>query len=135
MINAIIITHGELATQIVKAAKAIVGFADGVIALGIDETDGTDEIRERLKAALKDAKEAGGVIIFTDMFGGTPTNIALPFIEDGMVEVITGVNLPIVIKFLNNRGDYNLKDLSALLFDYGQKSIVRAGALLKGKIQ
>ena len=69
------------------------------------------------------------------MFGGTPTNVALPFIEDGAVEIITGVNLPLVIKFLNNRGDYNIKDLAAMLFDYGQKSIVKAGDMLKGKIQ
>ncbi|MFZ3072524.1 MAG: PTS sugar transporter subunit IIA [Thermodesulfobacteriota bacterium] len=135
MINAIVITHGELAAQIVKAAKAIVGSAGDVIALGIDESEGADEIRERLNSALKVLKPSGGVIIFTDMFGGTPTNISLPFIEDGAVEIITGVNLPLVIKFLNNRGDYNLKDLATLLLDYGQKSIVRAAALLKGKIQ
>ncbi|MBE9529156.1 MAG: PTS sugar transporter subunit IIA [Proteobacteria bacterium] len=133
MTGAVIITHGNLADALCKTAESITGHAEGVKVVPVDKSDNTDEIRAVLATAVDDVDSGEGVIIFTDMFGGTPSNIALSLLNDGSVEVITGVNLPLLIKFFCNRSDSSLGELADMLKEYGRESIVLAGDILKEK--
>ncbi len=131
MIGAVIITHGSLAASLLEAAELIAGKAENIKAISVKSSDATELVRSSLTQAVKEVNSGNGVVIFTDMFGGTPTNIALSVLEVGKIEVVTGVNLPIVLRFLNHRGNRQLKELVTLLKEYGQKSIVLAGDMLK----
>ena len=131
MIGAIVVTHGELAGALVGAAEFIVGNIDDIVSVSIDKGDSTDEIRERLGHGIKEVNSGAGVIIFTDMFGGTPTNIALSFLDEGIVEVLTGVNLPILLKFINSREEDSISTVLRDLRECGRESIVPASEMLK----
>ncbi len=133
MIGSVIVTHGRLAEALLDAAEAITGKVEGVRILALSRTDTTDGIREVIRSAVSEVDTGEGVLVFTDMFGGTPTNIALSAFEEDRVEVITGVNLPMVLKYVSHRSDKGLEELSELLKDYGRKSIVLAGDMLKDK--
>jgi len=131
MISAIVVTHGTLASGFIDAAGIIVGTIENVLSVSINKGDSTDEIRERIHGAIKETDQGSGVIIFTDMFGGTPTNIALSFLSEGSVEVLTGVNLPMLLKFLSNREESSIIDLVRDLRECGRESIVPASEMLK----
>lgn len=133
MVGAVVITHGRLAEALVEAAEAITGKMEKVRAVSVANTDSTDGIRGVVSAAIKEVDSGSGAVVFTDMFGGTPTNIALSLMNSGKVEVITGVNLPMLIKFVGHRSDKPIHELAAVLKDYGQKSIVLAGEMLKDR--
>jgi PTS system mannose-specific IIA component len=133
MVGAVVVTHGKLAEALVEAAEAITGKIDKVRTVTVTSADSTDGIRGVVSAAVKEADSGKGVVVFTDMFGGTPTNIALSLMNAGKVEVITGVNLPMIIKFVGHRSDKPLHELAAMLREYGQKSIVLAGEMLKDR--
>ncbi len=132
MIGAVIITHGRLAECLVEVAEAIAGRLEKVKVVSVKNSDTTEGIRGQLYGAIKELDE-DGVLIFTDMFGGTPTNIALSLMEEGRVDVLTGVNLPIILKFVSHRSDKKLAELALLLKGYGQSSIVLAGDMLREK--
>ncbi len=133
MVGAIIVTHGNLAVSLVEVAESITGKMENVRTVSVLNSDTTESIRGAISGAIKEVNSGSGVIIFTDMFGGTPTNVALSLLEDGRVDVITGVNLPMLIKFIGNRTEKSLAEVALLLKDYGQKSIVLAGDMLKDK--
>ncbi|MBI5875866.1 MAG: PTS sugar transporter [Deltaproteobacteria bacterium] len=127
MIGAIIITHGKLAEAIVSTAEAIAGRLENVRHISIDACDSAKCIGDSISGAIKTMDN------LTDMFGGTPSNIGLSFLEPGKVEILTGVNLPMLLKFAGHRADKGLLELAALLKEYGQKSIVLASEVLKVK--
>ncbi|MBI5587280.1 MAG: PTS sugar transporter subunit IIA [Deltaproteobacteria bacterium] len=133
MVGAIVVTHGSLAASLVEVAESITGKIENVRVVSVRNSDTTESIRSALSGFVREVNTGSGVIIFTDMFGGTPTNIALSLLEDGKVDVITGVNLPMLIKFIGNRTEKRLSEVALLLKDYGQKSIVLAGDMLKEK--
>lgn len=133
MVGAVVITHGRLAEALVEAAEAITGKMEKVRAVSVVSMDSTDGIRGVVSSAIKEVDSGNGTVVFTDMFGGTPTNIALSLMNSGKVEVITGVNLPMLIKFVGHRSDKPIHELAAVLKDYGQKSIVLAGEMLKDR--
>ncbi|HBG45483.1 MAG TPA: PTS sugar transporter [Deltaproteobacteria bacterium] len=133
MIGSVIITHGRLAEALLEAAESISGRIEGVRTLSISQSDTAGGIRDVLTAAVKEVDSGSGVVLFTDMFGGTPTNISLSTFEAGRVEVITGVNLPMVLKYVSHRSEKSLEELTILLKDYGQKAIVLAGEMLREK--
>ncbi|MEK7679608.1 MAG: PTS sugar transporter subunit IIA [Deltaproteobacteria bacterium] len=133
MIGAVIITHGRLAESLIESAETITGPVEFMRAVSIKKTDTTEAIRAGLVRSVFELDKGKGVIIFTDMFGGTPTNVALSLMTEGRVEVITGVNLPVIIKFINCRAEKSLQETALLLKDYGQKSIVLAAEFLKEK--
>ncbi len=133
MVGGIIVTHGSLAASLKEAAESIAGRMDNVHVVSVITQDATEGIRARIAACVKEANSGAGVIIFTDMFGGTPTNIALSLLEAGRVEVITGVNLPVLLKFVGHRADKHLDELARLLREYGRSSIVLAADMLKEK--
>ena len=135
MIGALIVTHGTLANELLNAARKIESTVGVIEAVPLEWTDTVDEAREKIRLALERIGEGmgenNGVIIFTDMFGGTPSNISLSFLEKNRVEIITGVNLPMVVKFAMLQQDG--KDLTALahvISERGSKSIRVASDLL-----
>lgn len=133
MVGAVIITHGDISRSLCDAAEAITGKMEGVKTISIGTSSVTEEIRAALVSSVKEADSGSGVIIFTDMFGGTPTNIALSLLEQGRVEVITGVNLPMFVKFAGHRNEKDVGGLAVFLRDYGRNSIILAGEMLKEK--
>ncbi len=134
MIGALIVTHGRLANELLNAAQKIEAKAGMMEAVPLEWTDSVDEAREKIRKALDRIGDAEGVIIFTDMFGGTPSNISLSFLEKGRVEIVTGVNLPMVVKFATMQHD--AKDVSSLahvICEKGSKAIRVASDLLSAE--
>ena len=130
MIGLVIAAHAGLAAELLKAAQMIVGPIEGAAAVAINADDSVEAIRSALTGAI--ASVAGdGVIIMTDMFGGTPSNMSLSFLEENRVEVLTGVNLPMVIKFVSDRGRHGVADLAAQLKECGREGVNVAGDYLK----
>lgn len=133
MIGGLIVSHGQLAHELLKAAQTIEGEVHGIEAVPLEWNDTVDEAREKIGAALLRMGDGCSVIIFTDMFGGTPSNISLSFLEKGRVEIVTGVNLPMIVKFasLQSRAT-NVVDLAHIIREKGSKSIRVASDLLAG---
>ncbi len=131
MIGALIVTHGKLAYELLNAAQKIEANIGVMEAVPLEWTDTVDEAREKIRLALDRIGDAEGVIIFTDMFGGTPSNISLSFLDKGRVEIVTGVNLPMVVKFATMQQE--AKDVSTLahvISEKGSKAIRVASDLL-----
>jgi len=134
VIGALIVTHGRLANELLNAAQKIEAKVGVMEAVPLEWTDSVDEAREKIRLALERIGDTDGVIIFTDMFGGTPSNISLSFLEKGRVEIITGVNLPMVVKFATMQHD--AKDVSVLahvISEKGGKAIRVASDLLSAE--
>jgi len=133
MIGVVIATHGRLAEELVACAEAIVGKMPRVRAVTLSASVPMDEARDALAVAIRDADEGDGVLVLTDMLGGTPANMALGFLEE-RVDVVTGVNLPMLLKLSTCRAaGATLPELSRLIAAYGQKNITLASELLRGK--
>ena len=134
MIGALIVTHGRLANELLTAAQKIEAKVGTMEAVPLEWTDSVDEAREKIRAALERMPEVDGVIIFTDMFGGTPSNISLSFLDKGRVEVITGVNLPMVVKFATmQEGAQDVSVLAHTIVEKGSKAIRVASDLLSAE--
>lgn len=124
MIGLVIATHANLGREILQATEMIIGTLSQARAVGIRKEDSVEEIRAAVAGAIEEVGGAGeGVIVMTDMFGGTPSNISLAFLEPDRVEVLTGVNLPMVLKFFNSQEGLSLGELAQLLQSYGQQGI------------
>ena len=131
MIGALIVTHGNLAHELLNAARQIEADVAGIEAVPLEWSDTVDEAREKIAAALARVGHDRAVIIFTDMFGGTPSNISLSFLEQGRIEIVTGVNLPMIVKFATVKQE--AKDVSTLahvISEKGSKAIRVASDLL-----
>lgn len=131
MIGLVVVCHGDMGSELLKAAEMIVGKVDAAVPVSVKQEGAPETLREDVQTAIKKVDRKKGVMVFTDMFGGTPSNIALAFLGDG-VEVVTGVNLSMLIKFANHRDDKTLPELARLVQEAGQKSIVIASQMLKG---
>ncbi|GAB4163684.1 MAG: PTS sugar transporter [Geothermobacteraceae bacterium] len=132
MIGLVIATHSRLAEELLTAAEMIIGPSEAARTVSIMPEDGLDRIQEMIGTAVAEVGADGdGVIIMTDMFGGTPSNVSLSFLDPDRVEVVTGVNLPMVIKFFHSHDRLSLKELSALLKAYGQQAINIASDFLR----
>ncbi|HUR82368.1 MAG TPA: PTS sugar transporter subunit IIA [Thermoanaerobaculia bacterium] len=126
-----IVTHGNLAHELLNAARQIEADVAGIEAVPLEWSDTVDEAREKIAAALSRIGQDRAVIIFTDMFGGTPSNISLSFLEQNRIEIVTGVNLPMIVKFAMVKQD--AKDVSTLahvISEKGSKAIRVASDLL-----
>ena len=133
MIGILIVTHRSLADALIDAAEFITGGKiEAVIPVSIDISENVDALRNKIVKGIKQVKSPQGVLILTDMFGGTPSNLSYSFLKEGQVEVISGVNLPILIKAVNSRKDQQLTQLAECLETYGKKSISMASGILKG---
>lgn len=132
MIGGLIVTHGKLAYELLSAAQMIEGELAGIEAVPLEWNDSVDEAREKIRLALaRIGAGEQGVIIFTDMFGGTPSNISLSFLEKDKVEIVTGVNLPMIVKFAAlQQNETDLAALAHIIREKGSKSIRVASDLL-----
>ncbi|MFO7979253.1 MAG: PTS sugar transporter subunit IIA [Candidatus Aminicenantes bacterium] len=133
MIGGVIVSHGKLAEELLNALTIILGEAVNIEAISIGWYDDVEESKKKINESIKRVDQKNGVLIFTDMFGGTPSNLSFSFLQDGQVEIITGVNLPMLIKFISLQRSYNLKDVAKKVVEQGKKNIHLASALLKTK--
>ncbi len=131
MIGLLIITHCDLCKELINAAEFIVGRLEAVATIPINQTTDSEEIRKIIEEKITSLDQGQGVIILTDMFGGTPSNLSLSFLKEEMVEVLTGANLPMVIAIAQNRMDLKLSELAEKAQEAGKMSISLAGKLLE----
>ena len=134
MVGAIIVTHGGLARELLEAMERIVGPSEGIRAVSIDWDDEVSDARSEIEAAIRSVLDDGRVLVFTDMFGGTPTNVSLSFLEEDHVEIITGVNLPMLIKLSSLQGsEESLGEIARQVRERGQKSVYVASEVLSSQ--
>ncbi len=133
MIGIVIVTHSQLGDALIEAAQFILGSRpEAAVAVSINLNEQVDLLRDKVAAGVKQVKHPDGVLILTDMFGGTPSNLSYSFLEEGRVEVISGVNLPMLIKAVNARKNLQIVELAECIEAYGKKSISMASGILKG---
>jgi len=132
MIGIVLVTHARLADELLHAAELILGPLEAVAAVSISREMSVESAKEQLQKALRLVDENNdGVMILTDLFGGTPTNISAEFLQEGAVEILTGVNLPMLIKGVGARINHDLDGLAVLLKDYAKNAIMRPAELLR----
>ena len=133
MIGVVIVTHRSLGEELLRTAEEIVGKLPAVETVSIHASEKIDKARGKIEAAIKSVDSGSGVLIFTDMFGGTPSNLGLSFLKKDSLEVITGVNLPMLVKLASLRQEGSLKEVAQRICRYGQKNILAASDFLSRK--
>jgi PTS system mannose-specific IIA component len=129
-VGVVIVTHYRLGEEFLQALRLIVPGAPGYQAVGIEPTQSVEEMRGAIAAALAKVDQGHGVLVLTDMFGGTPSNISLSFLAERKVEVVTGVNLPMLIKLATLSESRPLEELASFIKSYGQRNISVASEIL-----
>lgn len=132
MIGVVVITHGIIGKEMIRVAKSIMKSDYPFSSVAVEHDESTEKTRSKIEAAMHEVKSSHGVLLMTDMFGGTPTNICLSFLKENECEVITGVNLPMLLKMASVPQSYTLENAVRFIQDYGQKHISRAYDVLKG---
>jgi len=132
MIGVVVVTHGQLATELVNAAETIVGDLPSCFAVSIGWHEDVQDAREAIGSAIAKVRQPGGVLLMTDMFGGTPSNLGITFLEKDKVEIVTGVNLPMLIKAASMKDAASLTDVARTLREHGRNAIWVASDLLSG---
>ncbi len=133
MIGIVIVTHSQLGEALIEAAEFIIGSRpESLESISIDLSENAEKLRTKIAQGIKKVKGQDGVIILTDMFGGTPSNLSYSFLEEGHIEVLSGVNLPVLIQAAAMRKKMKLDQLAADLEAFGKKSISLASGILKG---
>jgi PTS system mannose-specific IIA component len=136
MVGVVIVTHCRLGEELIAAAQLVVGEElKQFQSVSIGPKEGFEEIREKIIAAIRKVDGGQGVLILTDMYGGTPSNISLSFLEEKKIEVITGVNLPMLLKLATYQNDMDLEALAVFITDYGQRNINLASEVLKKRVE
>jgi mannose PTS system EIIA component len=131
MVGLLIITHCRLGKELLGAAEFILGSIAAADYVLIETSEDSDTVREIIAKKIQSLNRGRGVLVLTDMFGGTPSNLALSFLQQDVVEVVTGVNLPMVIAVAQNRGKNNLAQIAEIAKNAGYRSISLASELLK----
>lgn len=133
MTGILIVTHAQLGTTLIDTLEFILGKPqERLISISIDIKEDPDGLRKKIQKGIKDVRSENGVLILTDMFGGTPSNLSYSFLEEGQVEVLSGVNLPILMKAVASRDKMPMEELTASLVEHGKRSISLASDILKG---
>ena len=130
MVGVVVVAHYRLGEELLQALRLIVPESRGFAAVSVEPKQSIDEMRAAIGDAIDRVEEGSGVLILTDMFGGTPSNIALSFLGERRVEVVTGVNLPMLIKLATSRKEQPLDELARFIKGYGQRNISLASELL-----
>jgi PTS system mannose-specific IIA component len=133
MIGGLIVMHGKLGEELLNVLTIILGETANIEAISIGWYDDIEESKKKIAASLKRVDQKNGVVIFTDMFGGTPSNLSFTFQKAGSVEIITGANLPMLIKFISLQRGTSLRDVAKKVIEQGRKNIHLASAILDGK--
>jgi PTS system mannose-specific IIA component len=129
-IGVVIVTHYQIGAEFLHALRLIVPNAPDFLSVSIDPKQSVDEMRRLIQQALKRADSGAGVLVLADMFGGTPSNMSLSFVEETGVEVVTGLNLPMLIKLATLSEDKTLEELATFIKSYGQRNISVASEIL-----
>ncbi len=129
-VGALVVTHGQLGQELVSAAQAIVGEISYIAAVSIGWNDDVDESKKKIEQAVAEVDQGKGVILLTDMFGGTPSNLSFPLLKKNELDIVTGVNLPMVIKVANQSGTDSLSELVTKVKKQGRSHISIASELL-----
>jgi len=133
MTGIVIVTHSRLGEALIEATEFILGLRpEGVVAVSIDLKESADLLRKKIQDNIRAVDKKSGVLILTDMFGGTPSNLSYSFLAEGQIEVISGVNLPMLVKAVKARNESPLAEMAAALEVFGKKSISLASGILKG---
>ena len=133
MIGVVVVTHGQLANELVNAAEMIVGDLPQFAAVSIGWHDEVNDAREEIGQAIERVRGDAGVLLLIDMFGGTPSNLGMTFLEKDRLEVITGVNLPMLLKLASLQTSQNLLAVARAMRDHGRSAIWVASDLLRGE--
>jgi PTS system mannose-specific IIA component len=133
MIGVLITTHGNLGDELIKSAELIKGPLKDILYICVDQAKDVEDLKKEISSAIKKLDKGKGVLVLTDLFGGTPSNISLSFMKEGKVEVLTGVNLPMVLKLSEVKEDMTLRDFACLIKNYGEKNIMLASEILSKK--
>ncbi len=133
MTGILVVTHANLGSALIETLEFILGKEqENLLPISIDIKEDPDNLRKKIKQGISKVTSDKGVLIFTDMFGGTPSNLAYSFLEEGKVEVISGVNLPILLKAVTSRKKMDMETLTSSLVEHGKRSISLASGILKG---
>lgn len=130
-IGGVIVTHGQLANELLAAAETVVGDLSHIQAVSIGWHDDVEMAKNEISRAIKQVSSGKGVLLLTDMFGGTPTNISAMFLKENEVEIVTGVNLPMVIKLASQNKEISLLEMAKEVEAQGKQAIYRTSALLE----
>lgn len=130
-IGGVIVSHGQVANELLAAAETVVGALTHIAAVSIGWHDDVETAKDEIARAVKKVSDGGGVLLLTDMFGGTPTNISAMFIKQNEVEIVTGVNLPMVIKLASQNKEMTLGEMAKEVEEQGKQAIYRTSQLLE----
>lgn len=133
MIGVLITTHGNLGNELIKVAELIKGPLNDILHICVDQAKDVEDLKKEISNAIKKLDKGKGVLVLTDLFGGTPSNISLSFMKEGKGEVLTGVNLPMVLKLSEIKENVTLRDFACLIKNYGEKNIMLASEILSKK--
>jgi len=130
MFGTLITTHGNLGDELIKSAELIKGRLENIMHICIDQTKDVEDLKKEISNAIKKLDKGNGVLILTDLFGGTPSNISLSFMKEGKVEVLTGVNLPMIIKAASQADGETAASLAQKICEKGKSNITVASQFL-----
>jgi mannose PTS system EIIA component len=131
MVGVLIVSHGKLAEALISSVQSITGNLQKIMGVSIWPMERKEEVKERINRKVAEADDGDGVVILTDILGGTPTNLTLSFLNDEKVEVVTGVNMPMLLTLTSYRKGKSLREISDLVKKSGRRSIILAKALAK----
>jgi PTS system mannose-specific IIA component len=132
-IGSVLVTHGSLGEALVETCRLITCEYENITHVAVNAPNDVAAVRGKIEKAIHEVSGPGGTILFVDMFGGTPSNISLSFLTEGKIEVVTGVNLPMLTKLANLDPSLDLGEAAAVLRDYGRQHIKVAAEYLSGK--
>ena len=134
MVGMLVITHRRLAEEFIATAELIVGKIENCVGLSLDPDLPVGDLRQQIDQAMDKVNDGDGVIVLTDMFGGTPSNLSLSFLNNKGIEVVTGVNLPMLLKLAQSREGHKVDELARIIKDYGRRSISLASEILDQEV-
>lgn len=136
MVGVVVAAHGNMAEAMVAAAEQIVGRIDRLHSVNLQAHEGIDRGREKIAAAIRQVDDGSGVVVLADVFGGTPSNCCLPLLDTGKLEVVTGVNLPMLLRLVSSRKEgRGARQIAEDLVEYGRNNIRDAGEMLRSRCQ
>lgn len=135
LVGVVIVAHGNLAQALLFSSESIVGPMSNIKAVSVDSRNSVDGALQDIRAAIEEVECGSGVLILTDMFGGSPSNLSLSFLSEKRIEVVTGVNLPMLVKLSSYRSGHSLGEIKDTMYQYGREKIIVASDLLNKRLE
>lgn len=133
MIGVVVATHGGLAVEFVRAAELILGPLEHLVAVGFDPEELPEAMETRLQHAIEQCHVGDGVLVLVDMFGGTPCNLSIPWLKEGEVEIVAGINLPMLLRVVDARGTLGLVELARQARLHGEKNVLIVSEIMEAR--